>query len=184
MKFVSDLINTVKELPAKYPAVISAYIIYGYLFFVMIRFFILAKRSTLYFYDIVEIFDALPFMWFLAVTLVKVIDIRTKLHESETQRMVKEQELQIRDTQMGTMKEVVLGMQHQINNPLAIIMLTLHKVKRTIPLTPELGIHINAIEEESKRITQALKDFSATQSYEVEHIGKTVGAMAVPVKRS
>ena len=184
MKFIKELIASIKELPAKYPAVMSAYIIYSYLFFVMIRFFILAKRSQLNFYDVVEIFDALPFMWLLAVTLVKVIEIRTKLHESETQRMINERELQIKETQIDTMHEVVLGMQHQVNNPLAIIMVTIFKVKKSERLTPELTTHINMIEEQSKRITQALKDFSETQNYQVQQIGKAIGSMAVPNKQS
>jgi len=40
MNYIRGMINAIKEIPAKYPAVISAYIIYMYLFFVMIRFFI------------------------------------------------------------------------------------------------------------------------------------------------
>jgi signal transduction histidine kinase len=182
MNYFKGLINSIKEIPAKYPAVISAYIIYMYLFFVMIRFFIVAKKQGVDFYDVIEVFDALPFMWLLAMTLVKVIHIRTRLHESETQRLIKEKELEVKETQMGTMREVVLGMQHHINNPMAIILLTIHKIKRTITISPELGEHIASIESESKRITQVLKDFSQTEDYGVEQIGTTTSAMAVPGK--
>lgn len=182
MKYVKMLYQSLKELPTKYPAVISAYIIYGYLFFVMIRFFIMAKRSTMEFYDVVEIFDALPFMWLLALTLVKVIDIKTKLHESETHRLLNEKELQLKETQINTMRQVVLGLQHQINNPLAIISLSLHRVQRVEKLSPEVQMHITQIEEESNRITKALKDFSTTQKYEIEKIGNVLGSMAVPGK--
>lgn len=180
MKFITNLFRSVRELPTKYPAVISAYIIYSYLFFVMIRFFIVAKRQDVDYYDVIEVFDALPFMWLLAMTLVKVIHIKTKLHESETQRIVKEQELQLKETQIGTMREVVLGMQHHINNPMAIIMLTIHKIKRTATLPQEINDHINSIEFESKRITKVLKEFSETHDYGVEQIGSTSSAMAVP----
>lgn len=180
MKFLKGMITSITEIPTRYPAVISAYIIYSYLFFVMIRFFIVAKRQTVDFYDVIEVFDALPFMWLLAMTLVKVIYIKTDLHNSETQRIVKEQELHLKETQIETMRQVVLGMQHHINNPMAIIMLTLHKIKRTIQLSPELTEHINSIESESKRITKVLKDFSETHDYGVEQIGSTNSAMAVP----
>ncbi len=179
MQTLLNLGRSIKELPTKYPAVISGYIIYLYLFIVMIRFFVMAKTSVVDFYTVIEMFDALPFMWLLAMMLVKVITIRTKLHDSETQRIMKEQELHIKETQISTMREVVMGLQHQINNPLAIIMLLLHSVKRSV-LPPDVAVKINSIEDESKRITQALKDFSATESYEAQQIGKTFGAMAVP----
>lgn len=182
MKAIAELYRSIKHLPAKYPAVISGYIIYMYLFIVMIRFFIVARHTEINFWDVVELFDALPFMWLLAMTLVKVINVRTKLHDSETQRIMKEKELHTKEIQIGTMREVVSGLQHRINNPLAIVMLTINKVRRTVALSEEMLVHINSIEKESKRITQALKDFSETQNYEVEQIGKTIVTMAVPVK--
>lgn len=179
---ILSLLRSLKELPAKYPAVLSGYIIYLYLFIVMIRFFLTAKETTIDFYTVVEMFDALPFMWMLAMMLVKVIQINTQLHESETKRILNEQELEIKETQVNTMREMVLGVQHQINNPLAIIMLRIQKIKRSMTLPEEMKVQINSIAEESKRITQALKDFSETQNYISEQIGTTMGAMAVPKK--
>jgi signal transduction histidine kinase len=108
-----SLWRSIRELPIKYPAIISGYIIYIYLFMTMIRFFVIAKHTHVTFLDALELFDALPFMWLLALTLVKVIEIRTKLHESETQRALKDRELQIRETQLKTM--------HDLKNPFAAI---------------------------------------------------------------
>ncbi|HLP16881.1 MAG TPA: HAMP domain-containing sensor histidine kinase [Bacteroidota bacterium] len=105
--------QSIKNLPIKYPAVISGYIIYIYLFMTIIRFYLMAKHTQVDVWDAIEIFDALPFMWLLALTLVKVIEIRTKLSESETQRALKERELQIRETQLKTM--------HELKNPFAAI---------------------------------------------------------------
>jgi len=123
MSFTSgnkDLVGTLKglwlsirSLPINYPAIISGYIIYVYLFITMIRFFIMAKHTQIKFWDAVEIFDALPFMWLLALTLVKVIETRSKLADSETKRVLKERELQIRETQLKTM--------HDLKNPFAAI---------------------------------------------------------------
>jgi signal transduction histidine kinase len=181
---IVSLFRSLKELPAKYPAVLSGYIIYLYLFIVMIRFFVVAKTSTVDFYTVIEMFDALPFMWMLAMMLVKVIQINTQLHDSETKRMVSEKELEIKGTQLKTMREIVLGMQHQINNPLAIILLTIHKIRKSLVLPEEMTVQVNSIEKESKRINQVLKDFSETQIYEVEHIGTTMGSMAIPEKQT
>jgi len=180
MTSVRGLWHALKELPLKYPAVLSAYIIYGYLFMVMIRFFIIARSQTLSFYDIFEIFDAVPFLWMLAMMLVKVIEMRTMLHESEKSRLLGEQELEIRKTQVGTMREVVLGMQHHINNPLAIITLTLQKIKRTEPMSPGLAEGMERLEHETQRITQVLKDYGTTRDYDTEEIGRTDAVMAMP----
>ncbi len=182
MKTLIKLFRSIRELPTKYPAVISGYIIYMYLFMVMIRLFIIAKHTAVTVYDVLELFNALPFMWLLAMTWVKVLHIRARLHESETQRLIKEQELQTKETQLSTMREVVLGLQHQVNNPLAIIALTLGKVRRTVQLSQELTVDINSIEKESKRIAQVLKNFSETRKYEIEQVCNTIGAMAVPDK--
>ena len=182
MKAIIQLFRSIKELPTKYPAIISGYIIYMYLFSVMIRLFVVARHTTVRFWDVVELFNALPFMWLLAMTWVKVLQMRTKLYESETLRITKEQELQTKETQISTMREVVLGLQHQVNNPLAIIALTLGKIRRSMQPSEELNVDINSIEKESKRIAQALRDFSETRKYAVEQIGKTIGTMAVTEK--
>ncbi|MGE5315858.1 MAG: sensor histidine kinase [Acidobacteriota bacterium] len=108
-----SLLTSIRGLPIKYPAVISGYIIYLYLFMTMIRFFVAAGHSTVTLWDVVEMFDALPFMWLLSLTLVKVIETRTKLLESERERALKERELQIREVQLKTM--------HELKNPIAAI---------------------------------------------------------------
>jgi signal transduction histidine kinase len=183
MEKTSSFFSALKEIPMKYPAVISGYIIYSYLFYTLIRFFIIAKESKLTFQNVFEMFDALPFMWLLAIMLVKVIDIRTKLHESETLRMLHERELQVKETQITTMREVVRGLQHHINNPLAIIMLTISRIKRQIQNMPEVDKEVVSIEEASKRITKALRDFGESEYYKVEQIGSTIGAMTVPTEK-
>ncbi|MEW5800381.1 MAG: histidine kinase dimerization/phospho-acceptor domain-containing protein [Bacteroidota bacterium] len=180
MEHPPRLLQSLKEIPMKYPAVISGYIIYSYLFYTLIRFFIIARESRVTFQTVFEMFDALPFMWLLAIMLVKVIDIKTRLYESERLRMLHEKELNMKETQITTMREVTRGLQHHINNPLAIIILTLSKVKRLVSGSPEVTKEINSIEEAAKRITKALKDFGESDYYKVEQIGSTVGAMTVP----
>ena len=182
MKAIVQLFRSVREIPIKYPAVFSGYIIYSYLFSVMIRLFVLARHTDVKFWDVVELFSALPFMWLLAITWVKVLEIRTKLHESESQRATKDHELRIKETQIATMREVVLGLQHQVNNPLAIIILTLGRIRRTMPLANGMAEHLNSIEKESKRIAKTMKDFSQVQEYEIEQVDKMIGAMAISTK--
>jgi|GEM_PF-546162 len=177
---LSATIGSIKEFSAKYPAVLSGYIIYSYLFITIMRFFLRVKSRELTLYDIYDTFDALPFMWLLSSALVKIIDMRTKVHNIETERIRNLQELQIKQTQLNTMHEVANGFQHKINNPLAIICLTLSSAKRAAAANPAILERIGVVEESACRIKQAVIDFSGAQRYEVEHVGHVVGSMASP----
>lgn len=180
MKALRNMIGVIRDFSAKYPAVLSGYIIYSYLFISIMRFYLKAKTGELALYDIYETFDALPFMWLLASALVTIIDTRTRLHDSEKERIVNLRELEIRETQLKTMHEVARGFQHRINNPLAIISLTLSTAKRECLGNRSVLDRLKVVEGEMSRISQAVVDFSKAEKYEVEHVGSVVGYMASP----
>jgi hypothetical protein len=172
---LSSVTRAIKEFSGRYPAVLSGYIIYSYLFVSMMR---LSRQIT--FFDIYETFDALPFMWLLATSLVKIIDVRTRLHNVERERMRDLRELDIKQAQLRTMHEVAKGFQHKINNPLAIISLALTRTRRATMGGPVILEGMTLIEEAASRISQAVIDFSGAQRYEVEHLGGGVGSIANP----
>ena len=164
-----------KNFFTRYPAVLSGYIIYCYLFISIMRLFYKAKYGTASFSDAYDIFSALPFMWFLAVSLVKVIEYRTKLHQSETNEMARSKELHVKEAQLTTMHEVVKGLQHKINNPLAIINLLISKTKKSIKENKEAENNIDMIENATNSIARALEEFSKAEQYAIEHIGMLEG---------
>lgn len=171
-----------KKYFIKYPAVLSGIFIYSYLLFCSVQFFIKVKylpmHSSFYLVNVIDSFDAFPFMWFLSVALVKVIDVRTKLHESEAQRLKDERELQLQQTQLTTLHEVALGIQHQINNPLSIIMLSLGSAHKAAAGNPKITRKLDTIDEEINRIIAALSDFSKVNTYTVESVDSHVGDIA------
>ncbi len=177
-----DALRTVKSnfknLATRYPAVLSGLIIYAYLLFSIVHYLIRSRTLIPTFTDILETFDALPFMWLLSVALVKIIEVRAKLHESETQRILAHKEVELRQTQLKTLHEVVKSMQHHINNPLAIISLTLGPARRHAKDNPDLTKQLDVIEESTQRIVRTLKSFFETESYETERIDPVVGTIA------
>lgn len=181
--YVRAGIRQVGDFFATYPAVLSGYIIYAYLFVSIIRLFLKVKYGGATLSDAYDIFSALPFMWLLAVAMVKVIEIRSQLHRMETENMRHQEELRLKETQLRTMKEVVKGLQHRINNPLAVIFLYLAKLKGKFVHDPGTHDELDKIEFASTRISNALAQFSQAPKYEVEYVGHTVGAMAVPDKK-
>ncbi|HEY6951782.1 MAG TPA: histidine kinase dimerization/phospho-acceptor domain-containing protein [Bacteroidota bacterium] len=182
MKRLRQKAQQALEFVSKYPAVLSGFVIYGYLFVAIMRFFLKVKFEDATLSDAYDIFSALPFMWFLAVALVKVIETRTKLHESEKQRLQDSEQLRVKETQLNTMKEVVKGLQHHVNNPLAIILLYVARLKRKFAGDDQTLNEIESIHDASKRISSALAEFSNAQRYESEYVEPLVGTIAIPPK--
>jgi hypothetical protein len=183
MKYIRSVIKYATEFFSRYPAVLSGYIIYCYLFISIMRLFYKVKYHGATYWDAYDIFSALPFMWFLAVSLVKVIEYRTKLYQSETKQLEHEKELQLKETQLTTMHEVAKGLQHQINNPLAIIALLINKTKRSVKGNQEAIVNIESIENSANSIAKAIEEFSKGERYEVDHIGTLEGKITAIPKR-
>lgn len=180
MHKLKSLIRNGIDFFARYPAVLSGYIIYAYLFVSIMRLFFKVKFGTATLTDAYDIFSALPFMWLLSVALVKVIDFRSKLHETKTQILLEREQLRLKETQLNTMKEVVKGLQHHVNNPLAVIFLVVGRLKRKLADVPAALDDLDQVDQASRKISTALADFSAADTYEVEYVEKHVGTIAVP----
>jgi hypothetical protein len=171
MSACRNLYLRVKNFFVQNPALVSGYIIYSYLFISIIRLFLKVKQSGATLSDAYDIFSALPFMWLLAVSLVKVIEFRSQVH-------IKDEVLQIQNTQLRTMHEVVKGLQHQVNNPLAIISLSIGRIKKIAGNNPIAKTKIENIEIATQQISDALQKFSEAEHYESQHIDTVVGTIA------
>ena len=182
MNPIKKIYEKVKNFCIKYPAVLSGLFIYGYLLFCIIHYFIRVKyitfHTSLFIENIIDSFDAFPFLWLLAVALVNVIEIRTKLHESEEQRLIAEREMQLQQTQLKTLHEVARGIQHHINNPLSIIVLTLGSAHKAAAGNLKIMRQLDTIGEEVNRIIAALSDFSKVNTYNAQSIDSQAGDIA------
>jgi signal transduction histidine kinase len=172
-----NLVTSAKQFATRYPALFSGIIIYSYLLYSIIHFLLKTQSANPTFYDMLDTFDALPFMWLLSVALVKIIDVRAQLHESETQRILAQKQIELKQTQLTTLHEVVNSLQHHINNPLAIISLTLSTARRHTKDNPALTKQIDTIEEPTQRIVRSMKEFFESKSYQTEQVDPVVGLM-------
>ncbi|HEY5615937.1 MAG TPA: histidine kinase dimerization/phospho-acceptor domain-containing protein [Bacteroidota bacterium] len=178
MNILISFYKTVKEFFVRYPAVMSGYIIYSYLFISTIKFFLDEKEKSLEAFDIFQRFDSLLWMWLLSVSLVKIIDIRTKLHQHEKEQMMHRQDLEVKKMQLSTLLEIVRGLQHEVNNPLTIIIMTSGKLDRQLVAQPELRESVATIKGAAERISNTLDAFSRAKQYEVDT--SPVGNIAKP----
>jgi hypothetical protein len=178
MKQIRKVIKLANDFFSRYPAVLSGYVIYAYLFITIMNYYLKAKTIPLNFYDIFTIFSALPFMWFLSVALVKIIDVKTKLYESERQRILTQQEFDLQQTQLQTMQETVRGLQHHINNPLTVIVLSMEMACKAANENQDIVYSLSMAKKSVDQIQLALSGFSSAHNYRSEPIDSYQGKMA------
>ena len=88
------------------------------------------------------------------------------LYKREKELLEQQHNIQLKETKIQTLREVIMTLKHEINNPLAIILGYTRLLKRQVS-EPESVKNIEEIEIASQRINHALKEFSAAQVYGV-----------------
>jgi signal transduction histidine kinase len=168
--------SAVREFVLRYPAILASYFIYGYYFISTMDFYIRFKDRHFGYTDALRHFDTLLWMWLLAYVLVKVIELREKIHQKEKEMIEKEHDIELKETQIQTLHEVIMTLKHEINNPLAIILGYTRLLRKQIKEDDAMK-KIDEIETASQRINHALKEFSAAQVYKLTNspIGNMVG---------
>lgn len=175
---VKSIAKHIRDFFVAYPAVLSGYIIYMYYFFTTLDLYKELKMRTLHGGDLFKTFDALIWMWLLALALVKTIQFRDNLSKEKVLREEQERELELKKAQLETVHEITRALQHQINNPLTIVYAYTVKAQRKVKDDPELEKYLKEIRLGAERITQALKDYSETRQY--QSVETPVGKMTVP----
>jgi len=179
-RFFRLLFEPLTNFFARYPAVLSGYIIYLYLFFATLDFYQDVKeRAPRHITDYFQNFDALIWMWLLAWALVKVIEYRTKVQTHEKKEFEHQQELKLRQMQLNTMQEVIRALQHDINNPLTIILAYLRRAEKAAANSPEILENLAEVKSGAERIAKCLSDFAKARAYAT--IDSPVGPLAQAV---
>ena len=172
--------NPIRDFFIKHPAVLSGYIIYAYFFITTMDFYGDVKKGHVKSVSIFERFDALIWMWLLAVVLVKVIVYRHRLNEQERVRLEREKELDVKGAQLETAHQMIRTLQHQINNPLTIILLYVQRALRKGNATAEMQDNLSQIKESAERIAVTLREFAHAQG--IETVDSPVGDLVTPRK--
>lgn len=163
---MKKIFKSVSDFVLRYPAILASYFIYGYYFISTMDFYVKFKNRHFGATDALKHFDTLFWMWLLAYVLVKVIELREKLHQKEKQMIEQQHDIELKETQIQTLHEVIMTLKHEINNPLAIILGYTRLLRKQVK-DEDANKKIDEIENASQRINHALKEFSAAQVYEV-----------------
>lgn len=157
--------SAIRDFILRYPAILASYFIYSYYFISTMEFYIKFKNRHFGTTEALKHFDTLLWMWVLSYALVKVIELRERLHKREKEIMEHEYNIQLKETQIQTLHEVIMTLKHEINNPLAIILGYSRLLKKSITDNESVK-KIEEIEVASQRINHALKEFSVAKLYE------------------
>lgn len=174
---VKNAADAVVRFVSRYPAILSAYFIYGYYFISTMNFYIRFKQKHFGAGEVLSHFDTIIWMWILAWMLVRIIELRERIHTKEKENLQHQQMIQTKETQLKTLHEVVMTMKHQINNPLAII-LGYVRLAQKKNADPDIKKKLDEIEIAAQRINGVVRDFTLTREYEVTT--SPVGNLVVP----
>jgi signal transduction histidine kinase len=179
-RFFRLLFEPLVNFFTRYPAVLSGYIIYLYLFLATLDFYRDVKeKAPHHITDYFQNFDALIWMWLLAWALVKVIEYRTRVQTHHKKELEHQQEMKIKQTQLETMHEVIRALQHDINNPLTIILAYLRRAEKAAAKSPEVLENLAEVKSGAERIAKSLSDFAKARAYTT--VNSPVGPLAKAV---
>ncbi|HTR80079.1 MAG TPA: histidine kinase dimerization/phospho-acceptor domain-containing protein [Bacteroidota bacterium] len=154
-----------RDFVTRYPAVLASYFIYGYYFISTLDFYVAFKKKHLGASETLSHFDTLLWMWALAWALVRVIDLREKLSTKEKENLSHQHTIQLKETQLQTLNEVVTTLKHRINNPLAIILGYVRLAKKK-SLDRDVAKKLDEIEVAAQRINNTMKEFTLLRVYQ------------------
>jgi signal transduction histidine kinase len=176
------LYKPLRDYFSKRPALLSGFIIYAYFLITTMDFYKKFKIThTVGFWSTLEQFDALIWMWLLAVVLVKVIEYRNRLNHEERQRLEREKELEVKGAQLATTHQMIRTLQHQINNPLTIILLYIQRALRRAEDNQQDLENLSMVKNSAERIATTLREFAQAQG--IETVGSPVGNLVTPSKQ-
>ena len=179
-RFFILLLEPLVNFFVRYPAVLSGYIIYLYFFLATLDFYQDVKGNAPgQIFGYFQNFDALIWMWLLAWALVKIIEYRSKMQEQMKRELMQKQDLELKQTQLNTMHEVIRSLQHDINNPLTIILAYLRRAEKAAGGNDEILKNLAEVKTGAERIAKTLSDFAKARAYTT--INSPVGPLAQPL---
>ena len=164
MNLLKKIWNTIRKFVDRYPVVVAAIAMYIYYLMTSVNLFKhqTEKRSFL---DYIMQFDSLFFMWLAAAALIQLQRIRKEQKEADNRRHKVEQVLDRQRIHSELMKDILMLLQDNVNNPLAVISVTTQEIRRKFSRDEEIIRWLDRIEGAMQRIHNTIRDL---QAYEIQ----------------
>lgn len=164
--FKSRAWNSVVAFLDRYSIIVAAVAIYGYYLLTSVDLLQnpTAKRGIL---DYILQFDSLIFMWIIAVVVIQLQKYRRERRAEEEHRKRIESEFERQRIHLQVLDEITALLQDNVNNPLAIISITTHTIRRKFEGDDEILGWLDRIDASMQRIHNTINDIKAYQTQKI-----------------
>ena len=106
-------------------------------------------------------------MWIIAVVVIQLQKYRRERKEQEDHRRMIEMEFQRQRIHLQVLDEITTLLQDNVNNPLAIISITTHTIRRKFEADEEILGWLDRIDSSMQRIHTTINDIKAYQTQKI-----------------
>jgi signal transduction histidine kinase len=136
-----------------------------------------AKKGFL---DYVLQFDSLILMWVIAAVFIQLQKYRREKRDEESYRIKIQSEFERQRIHLQLLDEITALLQDNVNNPLAVISITSHTIRRKFENDDEILGWLDRIDASLQRVHATINDIKAYQTQKiVQHTTKQTDAIKV-----
>jgi signal transduction histidine kinase len=152
----------------RYSILVAAVVIYGYYLLTSID---LIKHSEAKrgFLDYVMQFDSLILLWVIAAVIIQLQKYRKERRDQDDYRQKVQLEFERQRIHLQLLDEITALLQDNVNNPLAVISITSHTIRRKFEADEEILVWLDRIDASLQRVHATINDI---KSYQTEKIVK------------
>lgn len=150
----------------RYFILIAAVVIYSYYLVTSIN---LIEHSTVKkgFLDYVLQFDSLILMWIVAAVFLQLQKYRNEKKEEEAYRQKIQNEFERQRIHLQLLDEITALLQDNVNNPLAVISITSHTIRRKFESDEEILGWLDRIDTSLQKVHATINDIKAYQTQKI-----------------
>ncbi len=155
------------RLIQQYPVLFAGFFMLAFYVLATINFIHQMRAAAPDIFDYVFQFGGLVLIGVFGFMFIRMMGLQDELRHEVAVSHERKRELENRETQLRTLREVTLTLQDEINNPLAIISAHCVKLARQLSNERELRADLETIREAVKRIDNRLSHYSQLTEYKV-----------------
>lgn len=156
---VRKLLRLLRDMAVRYPAILSAYLLYMYYLFVTLDFYKSFKAAHFSSSEFLTHFDALFWMWLLAFAFVKILAYREKNHLNEKLLFIQEQQASEAEWKCKRYQSLALELKTEVNEPIAIASRCVRTVRHQSRNGSGITSKLEAIDVQLSRVIRGLGGF-------------------------
>jgi hypothetical protein len=158
-----NLYKWAKDIVSKYPVVVAGVVIYLYYLGTTVDFLGHATGKKTFWEYIIQ-FDSLIFLWIASAALIQLQSARKEKRLEEENRRSMERLIDRQEIYSGLLKDIMMLLQDNVNNPLAIISTTTQEIRRKFNNDAEIMRWLDRIEGAMTRIHHTIRDLEAYEA--------------------